>query len=143
VDRVMDVSRGVLYPARMPTFHRLPPPATAADLIGWFWIPEWDVEPGRASRQHVVAYPALNLVVQQDGVELVGPTTKATHRDLTGSGWAVGALLRPASVAVLTDQPTALRDESVALDAPDLHHAVSRAMLARGDGYRERAAQAF
>lgn len=137
------MNRGVLYPTRMPTFHRLPPPRAAADLVGWFWIPEWDIEPGRTSRQDVVAYPALNLVVQQDGVELVGPTTTATHRDLTGRGWAVGALLRPASVAALTDEPAALRDASAVFDAPDLHIAVCQAMESRGDRHRERATQEF
>ncbi len=143
VDRVIHANRGVLYPTRMPSFHRLLPSGPASELVGWFWIPEWNVEPGRTSRQHVVAYPALNLVVQPEGVELVGATTKATHRDLTGQGWAVGALLQPASVAALIDEPAALRDASAVFDAPDVHAAVSRAMDARGAQYREHAAHEF
>lgn len=139
VSRVIDARRGVLYPARMPEFHRLAPPAAAADLVEWFWIPEWNIEPGRTSRQHVVAFPALNLVVDAEGIELVGPTTKASYRDLTGRGWAVGALLKPAAVAALAEEPSALRDESCAFDAPDLHRDVVQAM---GDG-RERAATVF
>lgn len=140
---MIHANRGVLYPARMPSFDRLPPPNTAAELVGWFWIPEWEIEPGRASRQHVVAYPALNLVVQPEGVELVGATTTATYRDLTGQGWAVGALLQPASVAALTDEPATLRDASAVFDAPDLHAAVSRVMKVRGAQYREHAVQEF
>ncbi|MGB3375858.1 MAG: DUF6597 domain-containing transcriptional factor, partial [Microbacterium sp.] len=114
---MIDARRGVLYPERMPRFHRLAPTAAAAHLVSWFWIPEWDLEPGETSRQDVVAYPALNLVVEPSHIELVGATTRATHRILTGCGWAVGALLRPAAVLALTEHPAGLRDASVALDA--------------------------
>src|SRR5690606_22709550 len=133
VDDVIDERRGVLYPHRMPRFHRLPPTAAAAELVAWFWIPEWDLPPGETSRQEVVAYPALNLVVEPTGIELVGATTRATHRDLTGSGWAVGALLRPAAVAALTEDPARLRDASVALEAPELLDSIVAVM----EGVRE------
>ncbi|GAB3601185.1 helix-turn-helix domain-containing protein [Microbacterium tumbae] len=136
----MDARRGVLYPARMPEFHRLPPPAGAGDLVEWFWIPEWDVEPGRASRQHIVAYPASNLVVEAEGVELAGPSTRATHRDLTGRGWAVGALLRPAALAALAEAPALLRDDSARFEAPELHRSVAHAME---EGERGAAVDAF
>ncbi|WP_431073761.1 helix-turn-helix domain-containing protein [Microbacterium phyllosphaerae] len=135
-------TRGVLYPARLPEFHRLPPEAHARDLVVWFWIPEWDIEPGRSSRQDIVGYPALNLVVDQGVVTLSGATTRAAHRDLSGTGWAVGALLRPAAVAVLTDDPAALVDDETIIDAPDLVDAVGVAMRT-GSGHRERAVTAF
>ena len=109
--------RGILYPARLPSFHRLPAPAPVADLVQWFWIPEWNIEPGRTSRQHLIAYPGSNLVVQSDGVVCSGPATKAAHRDLAGRGWAVGALLRPAAVPLFTDDPSGLRDTEVAVVA--------------------------
>lgn len=143
VDSVIDGTRGVLYPARMPQFHRLPPPDAAAELVGWFWIPEWDIEPGRTSRQHIVAFPALNLVVERSGVELVGAATTASYRDLTGRGWAVGAMLRPAAAAALTDDPATLLDTSTSFDAPDLYAAVSRAMEAGGDHRHADAVRAF
>lgn len=133
VGDVIDARRGVLYPGRMPRFHRLPPIADAAHLVAWFWIPEWDLEAGATSRQDVVAYPALNLVVERDGIELVGATTRATHRVLSGRGWAVGALLRPAAVAALTEDPAGLRDTSVALDAPGLLDSVRSAMDSSDD----------
>lgn len=139
---MVDVRRGVLYPARLPEFHRLPPPGDAVELVQWFWVPEWDVEPGRSSRQHVVAYPALNLVVQREGIVLAGATTTATHRDLAGRGWAVGALLHPAAVPALTGEPAALVDREIAFDAPALHRAVAAAM-ASGEGHRERAVGVF
>lgn len=108
----------------------------------WFWIPEWSIEPGRSSRQEVVGYPALNLVVEQGVVSLSGATTRASHRDLTGTGWAVGALLRPAGVAALVDEPAALVDTEQVFDAPDLADAVGAAMVT-GEGHRERAVAAF
>ncbi|GGC90693.1 AraC family transcriptional regulator [Tersicoccus solisilvae] len=103
-------TRGVLYPARLPSLHRIPAPEPVSALVRWFWIPEWDIAPGRSSRQHVVAYPASNLVVEADGVGFAGPTTRRSHRDLRGRGWAVGALLRPAAVPAFVDDPAALRD---------------------------------
>lgn len=112
----------------MPQLHRLPPHPAAAELAEWFWIPEWDLPEGEASRQHVVAYPALNLVISADGVHLHGATTTATHRDLTGRGWAVGVLLRPAGAAALTPQPAALRDTETPLSAPGLAAEVAAAM---------------
>ncbi|MFK0042025.1 helix-turn-helix domain-containing protein [Paenarthrobacter sp. NPDC090517] len=141
--------KGILYPARLPTFHRFPAPASVADLVQWFWIPEWNIEPGRSSRQHVIAYPTSNLVVQGNAVEFSGPTTRAAYRDLTGQGWAVGALLRPAAVPLFTDNPGALRDQEVALALADLHGAVSAAMAASAGGNhdggarREGAVEAF
>ena len=142
---MVDPTRGVLYPARLPQFHRLSPAAGATGLVVWCWIPEWDIEPGRSSRQELVSYPALNLVVEggdRAGVVLSGATTRASHRDLSGRGWAVGALLRPAAAATLTEAPVALLDCAEAVAAPDLEGAVSAAM-ASGAGHRERAVQAL
>ncbi|MFD5224848.1 helix-turn-helix domain-containing protein [Microbacterium sp. NPDC058342] len=129
---MIDARRGILYPGRMPRFHRLPPTASAEHLVAWFWIPEWDLPPGESSRQEVVAYPALNLVADPSGLQLVGATTRATHRDLTGSGWAVGALLRPAGVAALTDAPAALRDSWASLEAPEMLARLTAVMAADG-----------
>src|SRR5690606_22818921 len=47
-----DDARGILRPARLPTFHRVPAPAELQEAIRWFWIPRWQVAPGRTSRQH-------------------------------------------------------------------------------------------
>jgi AraC-like DNA-binding protein len=136
--------KGILYPARLPSFHRLPAPASVAELVQWFWIPEWNVEPGRTSRQHLIAYPGSNLVVQPERVVFSGPTTRAAHQDLAGRGWAVGALLRPAAVPLFTDDPSSLRDTEVAVAAEGLHLSVLGAMNAHdGETRRERAVDAF
>lgn len=136
--------RGILYPARLPTFHREPAPPELAALIRWFWVPRWRLAPGRTSRQQVLPFPASNLVVEPHGIGLSGPTTGAFHRDLRDSGWAVGALLRPAGIAALHDDPGSLRDLEVAFDAPDLHAAVSSAMADEDDDRgRQRAIAAY
>jgi AraC-like DNA-binding protein len=132
----------VLYPARLPTFTRLPAPPEVADLVRWFWIPEWSIAPGRSSRQHLIAFPACNLVVEPDIVGLSGPTTRATHRDLAGTGWAVGALLRPAAVPSLVKDPAALRDAYEPRDLPALAAPV-RAAMAAGEDRHRRAVDAF
>lgn len=120
--------RGILYPTRLPTFHRIPAPPELAGLIRWFWIPRWRLAPGRTSRQEVLPFPASNLVVQPAGVALSGPSTRASFRDLRGTGWAVGALLRPAGVVQLHPDPAAVRDAEVPFSAPELHAAVVQAM---------------
>ncbi len=145
--------RGVLYPAGMPTLHRLPPPGRVSSLVRWFWIPEWDIAPGRVSRQELLAFAACNLAVEPTLVGLAGPTTRRSHRDLTGRqrvrasrlGWTVGALLRPAAVPHLTSDPYALRDRYQSLDLPDLHRSVAAAMTGQGKGdlRRARAVEAF
>ena len=136
--------KGILYPARLPSFHRLPAPASVADLVQWFWIPEWDIEPGRTSRQHLIAYPGSNLVVQPGGVVFSGPTTRAAHQDLAGRGWAVGALLRPAAVPLFAGDPSSLRDTEMAVAADGLHLSVSEVMNTHDGGTRrERAVEAF
>lgn len=125
--------RGVLYPARLPTFDRLPAPDAVAQLVRWFWIPEWQIQPGRSSRQHLIAFPAYNLVVEPRTVGLAGATTRSSYRDLTGTGWAVGALLRPAAVPHFAADPAALRDAYQPVDFPVLHERVCNAMLGPGD----------
>jgi AraC-like DNA-binding protein len=125
---VDQAQRGVLYPARLPTFHRVPAPDRVASLVRWFWIPQWRIAPGRSSRQHLISFPASNLVVEPDIVGFAGPTTRSSYRDLTGTGWAVGALLRPAAVPFFTDDPAALRDAYQPMDLPALADPVRRAM---------------
>ena len=133
MDDLLEISeRGVLYPRRLPhRFQRIPAAGPVSELVEWWWITEWDVPPGSTSRQELLPFPAFNLVVENDMVGLSGPSTRASHRDLVGSGWAVAALLRPAAVPALTSDPASLRDSYVPLSAPELHPQVAEAMAAR------------
>jgi AraC-like DNA-binding protein len=136
-------TRGTLYPERLPEFHRLAPVLEAAALVRWFWITRWSLPEGEVSRQDVISFPALNLVVEDGLVSLAGPTTHADHADLTGSGWAIGALLRPAAVPELTDDPGSLRDRYDPFEAPDLCAAVTAAMYSDTPAARKAAAERF
>lgn len=124
----IDRDRGVLYPERLPRFTRLEPPAEASALVSWFWIPQWDLPAGVESRQPVLAYPAANLVVEPDAVTLWGASTRLTERVLRGSGWGVGALLRPAALARLHAAPRELVDRHTVLDESGLRASVTAAM---------------
>lgn len=127
-----DSRRGVLYPDRLPEFHRLPAGPEIAHAVRWFWIPEWRLDEGEASRQEVLAFPACNLVASPDAVIVSGPTTRRSERVLTGTGWAVGALLRPAAVPALQIDPTGIRDAERPLREPELLAEIVRAMTAGG-----------
>lgn len=155
--------RGILYPDRLPEFHRIAPPRGLAHAVRWFWIPEWDLPEGEVSRQEVLPFPACNLVVDSSGASLVGPSTRRSERVLDGCGWAVGALLRPAAAPALITaiEPPAepprgapclsqdgdertpvspsrpgvslLRDASAPLAAAELHAGVVAAMSDRAE----------
>lgn len=132
--------RGTLYPARLPTFHRYPAPSEVSNLVRWFWIPEWNIAPGRISRQELLPFAACNLVVDAGFVGFSGPPTRRSFRDLEGRGWAVGALLRPAAVPHFVTKPGEIRDTHNEFTAPELRGAVTAAMNADEDGETRRAA---
>lgn len=113
-------SRGVLYPRKLQGFTRHAAPDDLADFLGWWWIPVWDLPPGRVERQTLLPFPACNLVVEPDGAVISGPTTGVSHRDLAGRGWAVGALLRPAGAALVGVSPAEVVDRTVPFSAPSL-----------------------
>lgn len=138
--------RGVLYPARLPEFHRLPAPDELAHAVRWVWIPEWALPPGQESRQDLLPFPACNLVVEAAfpappaddeptspavSAIVAGPATRRSARVLSGRGWAVGALLRPAAAPALLPSPGDHRDSAIPLDAPELLAPVVRAMTDR------------
>ncbi|MGD7003043.1 helix-turn-helix domain-containing protein [Corynebacterium halotolerans] len=123
---------GILYPGRLPEFHREPVPAELRELIRWFWIPRWQLPGGMVSRQEILPFPAANLVVEPAGATLHGPATRVSFRELRGRGWAFGALLRPAGLGALQESAARLRDSETPLELPELTEAVSTAME-RGD----------
>ncbi|PAU92072.1 DNA-binding protein [Kocuria sp. WN036] len=129
-------TRGHLTPGPHATVVRLPAPDDVAHLVRQLWIPEWDLPAGERAEQLVLGYPASNVVVEPDGVALHGPTSRASTRVLTGRGWAVGALLRPAGVLLFTEHPADLLDGSAPVSAPGLRSAVAEAMAGVGSAER-------
>lgn len=138
--------RGILYPQRLPEFHRLEPPHDLAHAVRWFWIPGWNLEPGAESRQQILPFPACNLVIDPEGITAIGPPTRRSERVLRGSGWAVGALLRAAAAPSFIDDLADMRDGVLPIEAPGLHRDVVGAMgdpLTSSDSRRERATATF
>src|SRR5579864_2481768 len=140
-------SRGHLNPGPVAPVDRLLPPPELADAVVHFWIPEWDLTPGDVSRQRVLTYPIVNLVVEpgapEGDVTAHGPHTTISYRDLRGRGWAVGALLKPAAVpAVVGPTPVpALVDNCICLDEAELLREVSGAMCSAEEARHEQAAE--
>ncbi|MGN6331805.1 MAG: helix-turn-helix domain-containing protein [Motilibacteraceae bacterium] len=142
-------SRGHLNPSALAPVARLAPPPDLADALVHVWIPEWDLPAGQVLTQAVLTYPVVNLVVQpgapEGDVALHGPRTAVSHRDLSGRGWAVGALLRPAAVpALLAAVPgggdaAALVDASARLEQPRLLAEVAAAMRLDGPARHQHA----
>lgn len=95
----------------------------------------WSLAAGERSVQRVLQYPVCQVVVTDDYAHLVGPHSGLSTKELTGSGWAAGAMLQAAAGAVLQGGPmTELRDrardlaEVDAIDAQSLITAVREAM---------------
>ena len=121
----MEPNRGILFPSELPVaFRRLPADPELSHLVRWWWLASWRLKDGEVSRQNLLAYPTCNLAVEPTLVGLAGPSTRASFRDLAGTGWVVGAALQPAAVGTLIDAPSLLRDHYEALPEPGLHAAV-------------------
>lgn len=134
--------RGQLRPDRRAPVSRVLPSATGAHLARWFWVPEWDLPPGEVHEALTLPFPACQLVVEPDGVRVYGPVSRAWRRDLTGRGWAVGALLTPGAAHALVGDVTALQDtDTPAKGAQRLHADVAAALDVEGEpAARHRAA---
>jgi AraC-like DNA-binding protein len=84
------------------TISRYDPSADLADLVRRYWVPVWTVPGGEVSPQRVLQYPVCLLVVASGYARFYGPTTGVSSTVLSGTGWAVGALLQPAAGSLLT-----------------------------------------
>jgi AraC-like DNA-binding protein len=73
-----------------------------ADLVRHVWIARWQLPPGEVNQQRVLAYPTFNLVIMNGTAALYGPDPKLQVRKLSGRGWALGLLLRPAAGVLLS-----------------------------------------
>jgi AraC-like DNA-binding protein len=105
-----------------PPIGRLDPAADLASLIRRFWVPVWSLEPGRRTVQRVLQYPVCQLVIAPDYAHLVGPRVGMSTKELSGTGWAFGAMLQAAAGAMLLGGPmTGLVDRDLDLvDVPGL-----------------------
>ena len=88
-----------------PPVHRFAPSPDLEDLVRRFWVPVWSLPPGTSTVQRVLQYPVCLVVVAHDYARLIGVHTGLSTRELTGTGWAVGALLQPAAGFLLLRRP--------------------------------------
>jgi len=118
----MPESKGHLNPgAAGVELERFEPDPALADLVRHVWLARWRLPFGEVTQQRVLTYPSFNLVVTDGSAALYGPEPKLQVRTLSGSGWALGLLLRPSAGRLLLAEvaPTALVGSSRPLsDAP-------------------------
>ncbi len=101
-----------------PPVHRYAPGPALADLVRRYWMPVWSLPPGAVSSQRVLQYPVCLVVVADSYARLIGVSTGLSVKELSGTGWALGALLQPAAGALLLGRPVAeLTDGHVDLAA--------------------------
>lgn len=112
--------KGQLRPHERAPVTRVPPRPAAEPLVRWFWVPEWDLPTHVVHEALTLPFPACQLVVEPAGVRVHGPVSRAWRRDLTGRGWAVGALLRPGAAHALVGDVRALQDTTT--EAKGAHH---------------------
>lgn len=85
---------------------RYPVDDGAAALVRHVWVPLWSLGPGERVVQELLQYPGGNVVVMADEAGFYGVDAGLGTRTLEGTGWAVGAMLRPAAAGLLLrDQP--------------------------------------
>lgn len=91
------------------------------DLVRHVWLVRWRLPLGEVAHQRVLTYPTFNLVFMAREAALYGPDSKLLVRTLSGSGTALGLLLRPAAGRLLAPgvAPAELVGRSLPLaDAP-------------------------
>ncbi len=123
-DRIDPTERAHLYDAAgyTPPIFRYTSGPGMAELVRRYWIPVWSLPPGASTVQRVLQYPVCLVVVSREYSLLVGVTTGLGRQELSGEGWAVGAMLQPAAGALLLGAPVSeLTDTRLPLaDLPGL-----------------------
>jgi AraC-like DNA-binding protein len=114
-----------MFPHRLPDFLRVQPAAGEADLVRWFWGSEWSFAGDSASEQVVVPFSTCNLIIEPNGASVTGPTTRASRRELRGTGWVMAAMLQPAAAFALVGSPADFCNQAVRVSADDLIAAVA------------------
>lgn len=108
-----------------PPVHRYAPGPGLADLVRRYWMPVWSLPPGAVSRQRVLQYPVCLVVVADSYARFYGVSTGLSVKELSGDGWALGAMLQPAAGEMVLRRPvTEVTDGFVELaDMPGVNGA--------------------
>ncbi|HEY8544377.1 MAG TPA: AraC family transcriptional regulator [Acidimicrobiales bacterium] len=126
-------TRGIVDPVshRAAVDHvRLDPSPKVGRFVAWYWSIEWDLGDQIHSAE-VLVHPVVNLTFQPGEARVTGVQRARATRKLTGRGWVLGVMFRPAGFRPLVDRPlTELTDRALpAVDvlgtvADELHRAV-------------------
>lgn len=102
--RADDVERAHLIDPRDTSFliARFAPRPGLEPVIRRFWLPVWQVPPGEERRQQVLQYPVAMIVVSDSYARFYGIAAALSEIVLTGTGWACGVMLQPATGHLLT-----------------------------------------
>lgn len=94
-----EIARGHLRDPRDRSFamYRYEPALSCRHWLRVYWIPVWTVPEGEVREQRILSYPVCLLSITASYARLVGPCTAAARTQLSGSGWAFGAMLMPAA----------------------------------------------
>lgn len=108
-----DDARGIIDPvehrARVDHARHAPSPGVGR-FVAWYWAIGWDLGAAVHSAE-VLVHPVVNLSFEPHRAQVTGPHRAMTTRKLTGTGWVLGVMFRPAGFRPLVDAPlTALTD---------------------------------
>ncbi len=111
------------------------------DLVRQIWTVRYSI-PNGVLRQRVLGYPAINVVFEPTVAALYGPEQRVGVRELTGDGWAVGILFRPAATPLITRTPAAgliAAEEPISIpDHPRVADEISQIMARPSDPEADR-----
>jgi AraC-like DNA-binding protein len=102
-----DDSRGIIDPAahRATLDHaRHAPSAAVGRFVAWYWAIEWDLGDEVHSAE-VLVHPVVNLSFEPHQAQVTGTLRSLSTRKLTGTGWVLGVMFRPAGFRPLIDTP--------------------------------------
>ncbi|WP_238444215.1 helix-turn-helix domain-containing protein [Salsipaludibacter albus] len=108
VEQLDEDARGIVAPDRATrewSLVRFAPSPRAARVLDRTWVAAWSLPPGFVHEQRVLTHPVANLVIEDAAATLGGVATRTFARRLEGTGWALGAMFRPAGLRVLVDLP--------------------------------------
>jgi AraC-like DNA-binding protein len=121
IQQMREDARGILGPGlahRRFVLQRYPPSRHPGRYVRHYWSVTWDLGE-RNHVQTVLPHPAVNLVFERHRAAAYGLERGANTQVLTGKGWALGVLFRPAGFAPYYGQPMAQLTGS-AIEVEDL-----------------------
>jgi AraC-like DNA-binding protein len=110
-----DDSRGIIDPAGLlatvdHTRHAASAPV--ARFVAWYWAIEWDLGDAVHSAE-VLTHPVVNLSFQPHLAQVTGTQRALSTRKLTGTGWVLGVMFRPAGFRPLLGAPLKVLTDKV------------------------------